>query len=470
MAVATGTPDFYRTSDDLRNLRDEIQEIIKLRMTMIMDEVTKSSDQVIQSFEGRRAETLKMILDDIELAKEKAMIHVNQIDVQLKAVSKNLEELCDNGGSEMNCKEKLRTQLQDIKDTLGGYNVTQVIDLFADVPTYVLKFNCEPSISTSDCPNVTVNQPSESTPSISDTNPITVASNAHPPTEKHTEKKKYYAETNKSLTSLPRNTDIALCSRLPVVASYNVNLLASDGNHVFYTSYFENSPDLIAYCYLDGRCECDPWRYWKQARIQDMVWWDSVNAFVCATNDAVYTVTFHQDEFKIYPKIRGDWSFVRVATNGDRLWVWVNDNKDEFDGVLVYDDNFECERKINFDDGCRRRIVDNITSFCVTDQLVATIQESTVTSHTRLQVNFNGFNMVNFKSIDLGPSFGDTMIRTDGQNRLFIVTGGRILYEVSPKGSILAYFLSNNCDALTVLNSRCFIVSSKCRTLEVWQC
>jgi hypothetical protein len=78
MAVATGTTDFYRTSDDLRNLRDEIQEDINLRMTRIMNEVTESSAQVIGSFEGRRAqvsaETLKMILDNIELAKEKAMV------------------------------------------------------------------------------------------------------------------------------------------------------------------------------------------------------------------------------------------------------------------------------------------------------------------------------------------------------------------------------------------------------------
>ncbi len=397
---------------------------------------------------------------------------MNQIDVQLKAVSKNLEELCDNGGSEMNYKEKLRTQLQDIKDTLGGYEATIEIDLFADVPTYVLNFNYGPSISTPNSSNGTMNHPSESSPSVSDTTAIIAAPNASPPTEKHAETKKEYARTNgkTSPTSLQHNTDIALWSRLPVVASYNVDLLASDGNHVFYTSYFENGPDVIAYCYLDGRCEGDPWRYWKQARIQDMVWWDSVNAFVCATNNAVYTVTFQQDIFKIHTKISGDWSFVRVATNGDRLWVWVNDNKDEFDGILVYDDNFECERKINFDDGCRRRIVDNITSFCITDRLVATIRESTVTSDRRLQVNFNGFNMVNFKSIDLDPSCGDTMIRTDGQNRLFIVTGGKTLYEVSPKGSILTCFLSNNCDALTVLNSRCFIVSSKCRTMEVWQC
>jgi hypothetical protein len=396
---------------------------------------------------------------------------VSKIDVQLKAVSKDLEELCDHGSSETNRKEKLRTQLQEIKDTLGSYEVTKEIDLFADVPTYILNFNCGPSISTPDDSNVTINHPSESSPSVSDIDSIPVAPNVPRPTQKHPKKKKYDARTKMSFPSLPCNTGIVSWSHFPVFALYNVDLLASDGNHVFYTSYFENGPDVIAYCYLDGGCECDPWRHWNQARIQDMVWWDSVKAFVCAANDAVYTVTFQQNVFKIHTKIRGDWSFVRVATNGDRLWVWMNGNKDEFDGILVYDDNFECEREINFDDGCRRRIVDNTTSFCVTDQLVASIRESTVMSHMRrLQVNFNGFNMVNFKSIDLGYSFGDTMIRTDGQNRFFIVTGGRILYEVSPKGGIWTFFLSNNCNALTVLNSRRFIVSSNCRTMELWQC
>jgi hypothetical protein len=58
---------------------------------------------------------------------------MSQINVQLKVVSKNLEELCDNGRSETNRKEKLRTQLQEMKDTLGSYEVTKEIDPFADV-------------------------------------------------------------------------------------------------------------------------------------------------------------------------------------------------------------------------------------------------------------------------------------------------------------------------------------------------
>jgi hypothetical protein len=75
MGVVTGTPNFYRNGDDLR---DEIQEDIHSRMNMIMHEVTESSDEVIRSFEGWQAqvltEILKMILDKIQLAKEKAMV------------------------------------------------------------------------------------------------------------------------------------------------------------------------------------------------------------------------------------------------------------------------------------------------------------------------------------------------------------------------------------------------------------
>jgi hypothetical protein len=78
MAMATGTPDFGRNGDDLRDLRDEIQEDINLRMTMIRNEVTESSNEITRSLEGRRAqvstETLKMILDKIQLAEKEAMV------------------------------------------------------------------------------------------------------------------------------------------------------------------------------------------------------------------------------------------------------------------------------------------------------------------------------------------------------------------------------------------------------------
>jgi hypothetical protein len=78
MALATDTPNFDRNDDDLRNLRDEIQEDINLRMIMIRNEVTESSNEVTRSLEGRRAqvstETLEMILDKIQLAEKEAMV------------------------------------------------------------------------------------------------------------------------------------------------------------------------------------------------------------------------------------------------------------------------------------------------------------------------------------------------------------------------------------------------------------
>jgi hypothetical protein len=80
-------------------------------------------------------------------------------------------------------------------------------------PTYVLNFNCGSS---------TINHPSESSPSVSDTKAITVAPNAPPPTEKHTKKKKYYVRTNVSSTSLPCNIAIVLWSHFPVVALYKI--------------------------------------------------------------------------------------------------------------------------------------------------------------------------------------------------------------------------------------------------------
>jgi hypothetical protein len=84
--------------------------------------------------------------------------------------------------------------------------------------------------------------------------------------------------------------------------SYNVDALATDEVNVFCTRYFEDSPDLIAYCGLDDRRDADPICIWNQSRILDIVWWSGVSAFVCATNDAIYTATIQNGEFKIQTK------------------------------------------------------------------------------------------------------------------------------------------------------------------------
>jgi hypothetical protein len=346
---------------------------------------------------------------------------VSQNDVEVKTVTKNLQKLYDNGTIEPTGLEKLRTRLQEIKETLGIYTVTKEVDLSADPPTYLLSFTLMPLNLTLDDPNIVTPHPSDS-----------------------------------NWSSHLINT------------SYKVDLLASDGDNVFYTSYCDHDPDLIAYCYLDSTDEPDPHRNWNQSRIIDVVWWDRINSFICATREAVYTVTFQKDEFKILAQVRGEWSYVRVATNSDELWLWVNNTRDDFDGIWIYDDDFELVREIDFGDGCHRPFVHNSTSFCITDTLTASICERRVMGDHLFQVNFNGFNFMNFKTVYVDKTYNGTMIRTDGENQFFMTTGGRKLYMVSPNMVIKHLILENDSDALTFVNSRCFVVSCGTRDIEIW--
>ncbi len=173
------------------------------------------------------------------------------------------------------------------------------------------------------------------------------------------------------------------------------------------------------------------------------------------SNDEIHLTTL------LYIEVRGKWSYVRVATNNDGLWLWISSDTDDFDGILVYADDFELVRKIDFNDGRHRPFTSGSTSFCLTDKLTASICEGTANGDKIFQVNFNGCKMMNFKTVYVSPTHNGTMIRTDGENQFFIATGGTRLYMVSPDMNIEYLILKNNSDALAVVNSRCVVVSYK---------
>lgn len=335
----------------------------------------------------------------------------------------------NNGKVESNHSEKLHKQFQEIRNILDTYGIEEEIDLDADIPTYVLKFVLMPLNLMFNDTNTTTHD-AKITDAVTDSCPVW---------------RQHFIST-----------------------SYKVNLLASDGYNVFYTSYSNDRPDIIGYCFLNNSNTPHYVDDWNQSQIVDMVWWNRINSFVCATYDAIYTVRFQNNKFRIHPEIRGKWSYVRVATNSNELWVWVNNDTDNFDGICIYDDDFDLVRKIDFGDGRFRPFTGGSTSFCLTDKLTASICERTVKGQQRFQVNFNGFEMMNFRTIYVDVIEGNSMIRTDGDNNFFIATGGRKLYMVSPNMNIAHLSLANNSDAIAIVNSRYVVVSGGTCTLEVW--
>ena len=74
---------------------------------------------------------------------------VNQIHIQLGTISKNIDEIHDNGIVELNRAAELKMQLEEIEKNLGIYEMMQEIDLSADIPKYTLSFG-SPSVDATD--------------------------------------------------------------------------------------------------------------------------------------------------------------------------------------------------------------------------------------------------------------------------------------------------------------------------------
>lgn len=102
-------------------------------------------------------------------------------------------------------------------------------------------------------------------------------------------------------------------------------------------------------------------REWNQSRIVDMIWWNSINKFICATNNGIYSVEYIDDRFRILNVLNGRWMKVRVAANTAHLWI------NEKEKIMVYNVNFQFVRLIHL------KIPPSIAnaSFCLTNSFVA---------------------------------------------------------------------------------------------------
>lgn len=347
--------------------------------------------------------------------------------------------------------------LEKIKAAVARYEVIKESDSSTELPTYTVRF----TITALSLPSYETTSPKHQSDASS-----TVAHSDIEQQNEESENDDTRSATDQSSVFTKEKTSWKSFS---ITASYDVDLLASDGSNIFYTSYSTNRPDLIAYCDLRNRQKPDLCRQWPQSQIVDMVWWGKIDSFVCVTHDTVYSVNINNDNFKIFTKVRGDWSYARVATNSSTLYLWIDESSNSnFSGINVYDDDFKRVRTVDFADGCKRPFVKGSTSFCMTDKRIASICERRVNGTDRFQVNFNGFNMMNYRTYYIARTFDATMIRTDGKQQFFATAGGDRLYMISGNGYIDYLKLIDDGKALTFVNSECVIVCFGTRTLQIF--
>jgi hypothetical protein len=351
----------------------------------------------------------------------------------------------------------METVLESIKAAMNGYEVIVESDSSTDIPTYTVRF----TLTELNLPSYDTTSPLRESNASSNS----VYSLPERYDQKHQDDNIRSTTDQSSIFAGTRARWTSRC----IKTSYKADLLASDGVRIFYTSHFDHKPDLIACCDLRNGRNPDFFREWKQSPIEDMVWWSAVDSFVCVTNNAVYTVRMDGRRFKIHKQVTGNWSYARVATKSSELYLWINETSNSgFDGIDVYNNNFQRLRTIDFEDGHERPAVNGSTSFCVTDKCIASICERRVRGTDHFQVNFNGFNMINFRTYYVARTFDFTMIRSDGDQQFFATTGGDRLYMISTNGDISHLNLVGNGIALTFANNTRVVVCFGTQTLEIF--
>ncbi len=247
--------------------------------------------------------------------------------------------------------------------------------------------------------------------------------------------------------------------------SYSINCMASDGRNIMYSTIEDPQYDTTAYCYLDVKSDkyrqVDPCQPWLLSRIVDMIWWNTIDKFVCATENGILTVEYINTRFKILSVINDRWSDVRVAANTNSIWVH------ERGKIMVYDINFMLVRSMNFEIPCiiTREI------FCITDNLVAVvvIRGDQIRSNI-LQVQFYDLNMIRMRSFDLGLGKIPCMIRTDGTDRFFIAGGKPMFYILSSKDDNRTIDLGKEASCLALVNRGSIVLTKSRSELELVKC
>ena len=107
----------------------------------------------------------------------------------------------------------------------------------------------------------------------------------------------------------------------------------------------------------------------------------------------MYTVDQSNENFKILNVIREKYSFVLVAANSRRLFVWMKSEENDFDGIEVYSTEFKLLRSIDFDINDTGSFVKDTISFCATDKLIASICTRTKNNQKVFQVTFCDMDM-----------------------------------------------------------------------------
>ena len=258
---------------------------------------------------------------------------------------------------------------------------------------------------------------------------------------------------------------VEFLSGIHIYTTYVVNRLASDGENVMYASYAEDGRDLIAYCTIQKRSRGDdPFREWRGTRVEDMIWWSTIDKFLCASRTHIRTIDYSQRKFHIQTVLYGQWSSVRMTTNSTNFFL--HSKTPITNEMNIYTTNFNLVQTIDL---LQHPYLAKSLGYCAHDDGFVSLHAQLRGQLHILQMKFFDVELNKISLADLGALFGPTEIRSDDNGLFFITDGNRKLHIVSltSRNKLCTMMLAKDCDHIAVLNHRSLAVSKNRTSFQI---
>ncbi|CAF3744638.1 unnamed protein product [Rotaria sp. Silwood1] len=443
---------------------NELKELINTKKLLIQNETMKSKQQLTKWLKTYidNLTVEKSIIDmNIDKAEKDAQNFILDIESELQAFSHDTQVFTKNSVVQSEHMMQVLEKLNELIQRLTSLVMTREYDLPSTMPQYIFKFNYSSKSTTKNSEHTSNTSQNQNQKSFN--------TNEQSNTEENYQSDSSLSDEG---TSTNANNDFFFpdenyfCNRNKFEStSYIVNCMASDGINIMYSTIEDAQHERIAYCYLDEKNshyrQVDPQRIWNQSRIIDMIWWKSINKFICATKNGIYTIKYFDKCFRILNVINNRWTRVCVAANTNHIWIYADEK------INIYNISFQLVRLINF------KISRSLTcaSFCITDNFVAfALIRRIENDRDLLQIEFYDSDMKKIKRVRLGLSETSCLIRTDGNNRFYVAMGQQRFYIVSPNGNKQIINLGKQASCLAVVNSRNIVLTKLRSELELVTC
>ncbi|CAF4192304.1 unnamed protein product [Rotaria sordida] len=363
-----------------------------------------------------------MIDMNIEKVEKDAQKFVLDIELELQSLNDDIQTFTKNSSFQSEHMTQVLEKLNQLNQRLTSLVVIRENNLPSTMPKYTFKFNYSSKSTTNTAEQASNTSQNQNQTKSNTTEQPNVEENSQFDSSLSDEE---ISDNENNDFSFPNTNDF--CNRDKFEhTSYIVNCMASDGINIMYSTIE-----------------------------------DSINKFICATLNGIYTIEYLDKWFRILNVINNRWTRVCIAANTNHIWIYTNEK------INIYNINFQLVRLINFKISCPL----TSTSFCLTDNFVAfALIRRIENNQDLLHIEFYDCDMKKIKRVHLGLSKTSCMIRTDGNNRFYVAMGQQSFYIVSPNGNKQTINLGKQASCLAVVNSRNIVLTKPRSDLELVTC